>query len=59
MRGVLADGGTALVPVFAVGRAQEIIALLYKNNLIDYVSIDGMAKTATEIGMRDPEFMKT
>ena len=58
VRGVLADGGTALVPVFAVGRAQEIIALLYKNNLIDYVSIDGMAKTATEIAMRHPEFMK-
>lgn len=58
VRGVLSNGGTALVPVFAVGRAQEIIALLYKSNLIDYVSIDGMAKTATEITMRHPEFMK-
>ncbi len=58
VRDVLASGGTALVPVFAVGRAQEIVALLYKNGLIDYVSIDGMAKVATEITMRHPEFMK-
>jgi putative mRNA 3-end processing factor len=58
VRGVLANGGTALVPAFAVGRAQELVALLYRNSLIDYVSIDGMAKAATEIAMRHPEFMK-
>lgn len=52
------NGGTALVPCFAVGRAQEILAILYKNNLIDYTYIDGMAKKATQIVMRHPEFTR-
>ncbi|VVB76995.1 Ribonuclease J [uncultured archaeon] len=58
VRATLDNGGTALVPVFAVGRAQEMVALLYKNNLVDYVHLDGMARTATEITMRHPEFVK-
>ncbi len=53
---IVDNGGTALVPVFAVGRAQEILTLLYKNNLIDYTVIDGMAKQASEIVMRYPGF---
>jgi len=58
VRGVLAAGGTALVPSFAVGRAQELVALFYRNNMIDYVSLDGMAKAATEITLRHPEFTR-
>lgn len=58
VRGVLADGGTALVPAFAVGRAQELVALFYRNNMIGQVSLDGMAKAATEITLRHPEFTK-
>jgi putative mRNA 3-end processing factor len=58
VRGVLADGGTALVPAFAVGRAQELIALFYKSGMIDYVSLDGMAKDATQITLRHPEFTR-
>jgi len=53
---IIDNGGTALVPVFAVGRAQEILAMLYKNNLIDYAVIDGMAQKATEIIMNYPDF---
>ncbi|MGC8547380.1 MAG: MBL fold metallo-hydrolase [Candidatus Micrarchaeia archaeon] len=53
---IVDNGGTALVPVFAVGRAQEILTILYKNNLIDYTVIDGMAKQASEIVMRYPGF---
>jgi len=52
----LDNGGTALVPCFAVGRAQEIIAILYDHGLIDQTYMDGMAKKATEIVMRYPEF---
>ncbi len=47
-------GGIALLPVFAVGRAQEMIAVLEKEGLADAAFIDGMARAATEIVMRYP-----
>lgn len=55
VREVIDNGGTALVPSFAVGRAQEILAILYSHGLIDYTYIDGMAKAATEIVINYPE----
>ncbi|MGC8776448.1 MAG: MBL fold metallo-hydrolase [Candidatus Micrarchaeia archaeon] len=55
---VLDNNGTALVPSFAVGRAQEILAILYMNKLIDYTYIDGMAKAASEIVINYPEFTR-
>ncbi len=58
VRATTEEGGTALIPCFAVGRAQEIIALLYKNNLMDYTYMDGMARKATEVVMRHPEFTR-
>lgn len=54
----LDNGGTALVPCFAVGRSQEMLAILYQHGLMDYVYIDGMARKATEIIMRYPEFIR-
>ncbi len=57
IREVIDGGGTALVPVFAVGRSQEIISMLYKNGLIEYVYIDGMAQEASEIVLRYPDLM--
>lgn len=43
----IADEETALIPVFAVGRAQEILLILeeYKSK----IAIDGMARKASEI----------
>ena len=58
LRSVVESGGTALVPSFAVGRAQELLAIVYKNKLIDYAVVDGMARKATEISMRSPEFIR-
>ena len=51
-------GGTALIPSFAVGRAQEILAVLHKSKLTDFVFVDGMARKATQIAMRYPEYMR-
>ena len=51
------NGGTALVPVFAVGRSQEILALIHKNGLSSKTFLDGMARSATEIVIRNGEFM--
>ncbi len=58
IRGVIDSGGTALVPTFAVGRAQELLAILQKNRLTDYVYLDGMARKATEISMYYSHYLK-
>jgi len=58
VREVVDNNGTALVPVFAVGRSQEMLALMNKYGLIDRTFVDGMARTATEIVERYPEFTK-
>lgn len=58
VRETIDNGGIALVPVFAVGRAQEMLAVMNKAGLIDHVFIDGMAKAATEIVEMHPEYVK-
>ncbi|BCS90849.1 MAG: ribonuclease J [Candidatus Micrarchaeota archaeon] len=52
------NNGTALIPSFAVGRAQELLAILYQRGLIDYTYIDGMIKSATDIILRYPREIK-
>ncbi|MFX1563493.1 MAG: MBL fold metallo-hydrolase [Promethearchaeota archaeon] len=52
VKSTLETNGTALVPSFAVGRAQEVLSVLYKNrNLgLDYpIYIDGMARSVTKV----------
>lgn len=50
---------TVLLPVFAVGRAQEVLMIL--ENYSDMIALDGMAKTASDIiseysaYLRDPK----
>lgn len=55
---VLENGGNALLPVFAVGRGQEILSVLYENGLADSVYVDGMVREATRIVARHPDFIK-
>jgi putative mRNA 3-end processing factor len=43
----LARDETALIPVFAVGRAQEILLIL--ENYAKKIALDGMAKTASDL----------
>jgi putative mRNA 3-end processing factor len=50
----IGQGGSALLPVFAVGRAQEMLAILEANGLAEIAYIDGMARAATEIVMNHP-----
>lgn len=47
IRKVVAGGGTALVPVFAVGRAQEILILLSRHKWDCPIYFDGMGKEVT------------
>ncbi len=51
------EGGSVLIPVFTIGRAQEILITLYKNG-IDYpVIIDGLARIANQIVAKYPHYL--
>ncbi len=58
IREVVDNGGVALIPVFAVGRSQEMLALMNKYGLIERTYIDGMARAATEIVESYPDYVK-
>ncbi|UCG95878.1 MAG: MBL fold metallo-hydrolase [archaeon] len=59
IRETLETGGTAMVPCFAVGRAQEVLLILEKFGLNRYpIYLDGMAVDATKIIMKYPELIK-
>lgn len=55
----LDNNGSALVPVFAVGRAQEILLILAKEKFGVPLYIDGMSVTATNIALNYPDALKT
>ncbi|MEM3841243.1 MAG: MBL fold metallo-hydrolase [Candidatus Micrarchaeaceae archaeon] len=58
IKAVLDDGGTVLIPVFAVGRSQEILGILYKHRLTPVSYMDGMARAATTIVAKNSKFIK-
>ncbi len=55
---VLDNGGNALIPVFAVGRAQEILCMLYEKGLGGSTYLDGMAREATRIVAKNSGFLE-
>ncbi len=57
IKSTLDNGGTALLPVFAVGRSQELLSILHKNGLSDRVYVDGMATKATDIVLKNKRFI--
>ncbi len=54
----IANEGVAVIPCFAVGRAAEILMILKSFNPKFPVYLDGMAKTASQLAMKYPEFIK-
>lgn len=50
-------GGKVIIPSFAVGRAQEVIAMLTDNDVDIPIYLDGMLWDATAINTAYPEFM--
>ncbi len=54
---VIENNGIALIPVFAVGRSQEVLAILEKNKLTSHAYLDGMARAATRISMEHPGYI--
>ncbi len=54
----LDKGGMALVPVFGVGRAQEVLLIMHEYFPDVPIYLDGMAVKATDICLRYPEYIK-
>ncbi|MBS3053576.1 MAG: beta-CASP ribonuclease aCPSF1 [Candidatus Aenigmarchaeota archaeon] len=57
VRRTVERGGKALIPTFAVGRAQDVIAMLVESNLDCTIYLDGMLWDSTAIHTAYPEFM--
>ncbi len=55
---VIEKGGSVIIPVFAVGRAQEILLLLSKKRLKVPIYIDGMAIRVTRTFLTQGETLK-
>ncbi|OYT62724.1 MAG: mRNA 3'-end processing factor [Thermofilum sp. ex4484_15] len=60
VREVLAEGGTVLVPAFAVGRAQEVVCVLKKYGVTDEypVYLDGMARQVARVMLDYPNHLR-
>jgi putative mRNA 3-end processing factor len=52
------SGGSALIPAFSVGRAQEMLLLLHSRRFKAPVYLDGMAKEVTNAYLHRPDFLK-
>jgi putative mRNA 3-end processing factor len=50
------EGGTVVVPAFAIGRTQELLLVCAANDIDCYV--DGMGKQVTKMLRRHPEFVR-
>ena len=58
VRGVVSNGGVALIPAFAVGRSQEVLMILRSNGYNGSVVMDGMARKVNEIMLNNPQFLR-
>ncbi|MDS0299998.1 MBL fold metallo-hydrolase [Halogeometricum sp. S1BR25-6] len=56
VRGTIWEGGTVVVPAFAIGRTQEMLLVLDAHDVECYV--DGMGKGVTKMLLRHPEFVR-
>ena len=55
---IVEEGGTVLIPAFAVSRSQEVLMVLIANNMDCPIAIDGMALDVNEIYLRNREFIR-
>lgn len=55
---IIDNGGTVLVPAFAVARAQEILCILTKHKANFPIFMDGMAREAARVFLRHPQFFR-
>jgi len=55
LKATLWEGGTVVVPAFAIGRTQEVMAICERHDIECYV--DGMGKRVTELLKHSPGFV--
>ncbi len=58
VKSVIESGGRVILPAFAVGRAQEIVEMLYANNVDVPIYLDGMAQDVAEVYLEYPELLR-
>ncbi len=58
VQGTILNEGIAVIPCFAVGRSAEVLMILNSFNPDFPIYLDGMSKTATEITLKYPEFLR-
>lgn len=58
LKSIVEQGGVALVPAFAVGRAQEMACILRKKNFPYPVAMDGMALKTNDVLLRYQEYLR-
>ncbi len=53
------NGGTVLIPAFAVGRSQEVMCILENYGVLDNfpTHVDGMARAVNKILLKHPEYV--
>ena len=56
LKTTLWEGGTVVVPAFAIGRTQEVMCILADHDVPCYV--DGMGQQVTRLFRRHPEFLR-
>ncbi|MFH1439177.1 MAG: MBL fold metallo-hydrolase [Candidatus Woesearchaeota archaeon] len=52
------NGGSVLIPAFAVGRSQEILLMLAKRKFGAQIYLDGMGKKVTDLFLRDGRYVR-
>lgn len=58
IRAAIEKKHTVVIPSFAVGRTQEIVQMLYENDLIQQVVLDGMGIRTTETYLEFPSYLR-
>jgi putative mRNA 3-end processing factor len=58
IKDTVADGGTVLLPSFALGRSQELIRIIRKCNKKVPIYLDGMGKDITKIYLKNGAYIK-
>ncbi|PSN86787.1 hypothetical protein B9Q02_01090 [Candidatus Marsarchaeota G1 archaeon BE_D] len=58
VKNVVESGGVVLIPAFSVGRSHEIIMVLRELGYDGEIHLDGMAREAAEISLKNPSFLK-
>jgi putative mRNA 3-end processing factor len=54
----LAEGGSVLIPSFAIGRAQEVAMILAKEDFGVPIYLDGMARAVAGVFLKGPKFIR-